>query len=63
MDSRFRGKDEEREMTSNESHSGAENGPPKADKLFDQNNQNGPPKADKLFHWSNIHPYGWIKMF
>ena len=36
-------------MTRNESHSGAENGPPKADKLFDQNKQNGPPKADKLF--------------
>ncbi len=36
-------------MTRNESLSGAENGPPKADKLFDQDKQNGPPKADKLF--------------
>jgi len=36
MDSRFRGKDEERDITRNESHSGTENGPPKADKLFDQ---------------------------
>ena len=50
MDSRFRGKDEERKITRNESHSGAENGPPKADKLFDQNKQNGPAKLDKLFH-------------
>ena len=48
MDSRFRGKDEEKEITSNEHHSGAENGPPEADKLFDQNRQNGPPKADEM---------------
>jgi hypothetical protein len=28
---------------------GMENGPPKADKLFDQLKSHGPPKADKLF--------------
>jgi hypothetical protein len=52
MDSRFRGKDEEREITRNESHSGTENGPPEADKLFDQSRQNSPPEADKLFDQS-----------
>ncbi|MEP0332246.1 MAG: hypothetical protein ABJC59_00410 [Anderseniella sp.] len=44
--------------------SGSENGPPQADKLFDQWKQNGPPQADKLFdQWKQNGPPQADKLF